>query len=67
VILPHNLLIVDYSLSHPRSIHDAFTFRSTHLYDEHADLLPDGHWIWADSTYSLKPWCITPFKRPHNG
>ncbi|KAG2063257.1 hypothetical protein BDR04DRAFT_1131128 [Suillus decipiens] len=48
VILPHNLLIVDYFLGHPGSVHDAFAFRSTHLYEEHADLLPDGHWIWAD-------------------
>ncbi|KAG2751385.1 hypothetical protein P692DRAFT_201709428, partial [Suillus brevipes Sb2] len=51
VTLPHNLLIVDYSLSHPGSIHDPFTFHSTCLYDKHADLLPDGHWVWADSAY----------------
>ncbi|KAG2074561.1 hypothetical protein BDR04DRAFT_1173058 [Suillus decipiens] len=52
VILPHNLLIVDYALGHPRN---------------HADLLPDGHWVWADSAYPLEPWCIAPFKKPHNG
>ncbi|KAG2066392.1 hypothetical protein BDR04DRAFT_1160269, partial [Suillus decipiens] len=34
---------------------------------EHADLLPDGHWVWADSAYPLEPWCIAPFKKPHNG
>ncbi|KAG2343098.1 hypothetical protein BDR05DRAFT_885085 [Suillus weaverae] len=67
VILPHNLLIVDYSLGHPGSVHDAFAFRSTHLYEEHNDLLPDDHWVWADSAYPLEPWCIAPFKRPHNG
>ncbi|KAG2076609.1 hypothetical protein BDR04DRAFT_1132814 [Suillus decipiens] len=67
VILPHNLLIVDYSLGHPGSVHDAFAFRSTCLYEEHADLLPDGHWVWADSAYPLEPWCIAPFKKPHNG
>ncbi|KAG2338220.1 hypothetical protein BDR05DRAFT_848810, partial [Suillus weaverae] len=67
VILPHNLLIVDYSLGHPGSVHDPFTFQSTCLYDEHTDLLPDGHWVWADSAYPLEPWCIAPFKRPRNG
>ncbi|KAG2061987.1 hypothetical protein BDR06DRAFT_853016, partial [Suillus hirtellus] len=67
VILPHNLLIVDYSLGHPRSVHDAFAFRSTRLYEEHADLLPDGHWVWADSAYPLEPWCIVPYKKPRNG
>ncbi|KAG2053459.1 hypothetical protein BDR06DRAFT_885881 [Suillus hirtellus] len=66
VILLHNLLIVDYSLGHPGSIHDAFAFQSTHLYEEHADLLPDGHWVWVDSAYPLEPWCIAPFKKPHN-
>ncbi|KAG2064094.1 hypothetical protein BDR04DRAFT_1182220 [Suillus decipiens] len=52
VILPHNLFIMDYALGHPRN---------------HADLLPDGHWVWADSEYSLEPWCIAPFKKPCNG
>ncbi|KAG2751392.1 hypothetical protein P692DRAFT_201838976 [Suillus brevipes Sb2] len=66
-IMPHNLLIVDYSLGHPGSVHNAFAFRSTRLYEEHDDLLPDGHWVWADSTYPLEPWCIAPFKKPHNG
>ncbi|KAG2071048.1 hypothetical protein BDR04DRAFT_987794, partial [Suillus decipiens] len=39
----------------------------TCLYEEYDDLLPDGHCIWADSTYPLEPWCITPFKKPCNG
>jgi len=65
--MPHNLLIVDYSLGHPGSVHDASAFQSTHLYEEHADLLPDGHWIWADSAYPLEQWCIPPFKKPRNG
>ncbi|KAG2346325.1 hypothetical protein BDR05DRAFT_858502, partial [Suillus weaverae] len=42
-------------------------FRSTRLYEEHDDLLPDGHWVWADSAYPLEPWCIAPFKKPRNG
>ena len=65
--MPHNLLIVDYSLGHPGSVHDAYAFRSTRIYQEHGTLLPAGHWIWADSAYSLTPWCIPPFKKPHNG
>ncbi|KAG2740099.1 hypothetical protein P692DRAFT_201695508, partial [Suillus brevipes Sb2] len=24
-------------------------------------------WVWADSAYPLEPWCIPPFKKPHNG
>ncbi|KAG2056058.1 hypothetical protein BDR06DRAFT_881109, partial [Suillus hirtellus] len=66
-IMPHNLLIVDYSLGHPGSVHDAYALRSTHLYHEHDTLLPAGHWIWADSAYPLNTWCIPPFKKPCNG
>ncbi|KAG2053210.1 hypothetical protein BDR06DRAFT_886509 [Suillus hirtellus] len=67
IIMPHNLFIVDYTLGHPRSVHDAYAFRATHLYREHATLLPNDHWIWADSAYPLEPWCIPPFKKPRNG
>ncbi|KIK33477.1 hypothetical protein CY34DRAFT_99522 [Suillus luteus UH-Slu-Lm8-n1] len=67
VIMPHNLMIVDYCLGQPGSVHDAYAFKSTRLYEEHANLLPDGHWVWADSAYPLEPWCIPPFKKPHNG
>ncbi|KAG2752754.1 hypothetical protein P692DRAFT_20871076 [Suillus brevipes Sb2] len=45
IIMPHNLLIVDYSLGHPGSMHDASTFKSTHIYQEHDALLQDDHWI----------------------
>ena len=65
--MPHNLLIVDYSLGHPGSVHDAWAFRSTRIYQQHAALLQDDHWIWADSAYPLEPWCIPPFKKPRNG
>ncbi|KAG2055851.1 hypothetical protein BDR06DRAFT_1044727 [Suillus hirtellus] len=51
VIMPHNLMIVDYSLGQP---------------GKHANLLPDDHWVWADSAYPLEPWCIPPFKKPLN-
>ncbi|KAG2053163.1 hypothetical protein BDR06DRAFT_886390 [Suillus hirtellus] len=67
LIMPHNLLIVDYSLGHPGSIHDAYTFRSTCIYQEHDTLLPAGHWVRADSAYPLDTWCIAPFKKPCNG
>jgi hypothetical protein len=66
-IIPHNLLIVDYALGHSGSVHDAYALRSTHIYQEHDTLLPPDHWVWADSTYPLSTWCITPFKMPHNG
>ncbi|KIJ58650.1 hypothetical protein HYDPIDRAFT_102251, partial [Hydnomerulius pinastri MD-312] len=31
VIMPHNLLVVDYSLGHPGSVHDAYAFQGTQL------------------------------------
>lgn len=65
--MPHNLLIADYSLGHPGSTHDAYAFKSTRVYQEHDTLLPDDHWIWADSAYPLEKWCIPPFKKPRNG
>ncbi|KAG2061006.1 hypothetical protein BDR06DRAFT_871475, partial [Suillus hirtellus] len=34
---------------------------------EYDTLLPEDHWIWADSAYLLEKWCIAPFKKPHNG
>lgn len=64
--MPHNLLIVNYFLGHPGSVHDAYAFRSTHIYEEYDELLSAGHWVWADSAYPLNTWCIVPFKKPHN-
>jgi hypothetical protein len=65
--MPHNLLIVDYPLGHTGSVHDAYAFRSTCIYEEYNKLLPAGHWIWADSAYLLDTWCIVPFMKPYNG
>ena len=65
--MPHNLVIVDYALGHPGSVHDAYAFRSTRLYQQHEALLPDDHWIWGDGAYPLEKWCIVPFKKPRNG
>jgi hypothetical protein len=65
--MPHNLLIVDYSIGHVGSAHDAYAFHSTRVFEDHEALLGDDHWIWADSAYPLEPWCIVPFKKPRNG
>jgi hypothetical protein len=65
--MPHNLMIVDYCIGHPGSAHDAHAFHSLRLYSQHATLLPNDHWVWADSAYPLETWCIPPFKKPRNG
>lgn len=65
--MPYNLIIVDYGLSLPGSVHDAFAFQSTHLYHDHDNLLAPGHWAWGDSAYALEPWLIVPYKKPSNG
>ncbi|KAG2071486.1 hypothetical protein BDR04DRAFT_1194035, partial [Suillus decipiens] len=67
IIMPHNLLIVDYSLSHTGSMYDAYAFKATCIYQEHDALLQDNHWIWVDSAYVLEKWCIPSFKKPWNG
>ncbi|KAF9224255.1 hypothetical protein BS17DRAFT_795716 [Gyrodon lividus] len=64
VILPHNLLIADYGLGLPGSVHDAYAFQHTRTSREHAELLGDQHWIWADRAYPSEPWCVVPFKKP---
>ncbi|KAG2348483.1 hypothetical protein BDR05DRAFT_874931 [Suillus weaverae] len=65
--MPHNLLIVDYSISHVGSTHDVYAFHSTHVFKDHKALLGDSHWIWAHSAYPLEPWYIVPFKKLRNG
>ncbi|KIK76923.1 hypothetical protein PAXRUDRAFT_779860, partial [Paxillus rubicundulus Ve08.2h10] len=67
VIMPHNLLIVDYGLGLPGSVHDAYTFQLTWTAKDHEELLGERHWIWADSVYPSETWCIVPFKKPKNG
>ncbi|KAG2060974.1 hypothetical protein BDR06DRAFT_979248 [Suillus hirtellus] len=62
-----NCQTFDYSLGHTGSAHDAYTFRSTHIYQNHQTLLGNNHWIWADSAYPIEPWCIPPFKKPIGG
>jgi len=52
--MPHNLLIINYSLSHPGSTHDAYAFKSTRIHQEHDALLQADHWVWANSAYALE-------------
>ncbi|KIK14091.1 hypothetical protein PISMIDRAFT_117640, partial [Pisolithus microcarpus 441] len=67
IIMPHNLMIVDYSLGQPGSIHDAYAFRGTRIFQDPTSCLPPHHWIWADSAYPSETWCAIPFKRPRRG
>ena len=60
--MPHNLLVVDYGLGHPESVHNAYAFQGTEMAQDLEAQIPEGHWIWVDSTYPTKPWCVVPFK-----
>ena len=62
VVMPHNLWIVDYGLGHPGSVHDAYVFQGTEMAKDPESTIPEGHWIWADSAYPTKTWCVIPFK-----
>jgi len=66
-MLPDSLIIVDYSVGHTGSIHDAFAFWSTCIFKEHEHILAPGKWIWADSAYPAEMWCIAPFQKPKGG
>ncbi|KIN96837.1 hypothetical protein M404DRAFT_162126 [Pisolithus tinctorius Marx 270] len=65
--MPHNLLVVDYGLGHPGSVHDAWVFQGTCIASRPGDLIPEDHWTWADSTYPMEEWCAVPFKKPKGG
>lgn len=67
ISLPYNLLIVDYSLGHTGSVHDAWAFRSTRTFKNHEDIFRPGEWMWADSAYPPETWSVGPFKKPING
>ncbi|KIK79193.1 hypothetical protein PAXRUDRAFT_161959, partial [Paxillus rubicundulus Ve08.2h10] len=49
VMMPHNLQIVDYGLEHPGIIHNAYMFQCTWMENDPEGLIPQNHWIWADS------------------
>ncbi|KAF8545964.1 hypothetical protein OG21DRAFT_1479735 [Imleria badia] len=58
VVMPHNLLIINYGLDHPGSVHDAYAFQGTEMAQNPEALIPEGHWIWADNAYPTRPWCV---------
>lgn len=60
--MPHNLLVVNYGLGNLESAHDAYAFQGTEISKDLEGLISDGHWIWADSAYPTKTWCIMLFK-----
>ncbi|KIN97379.1 hypothetical protein M404DRAFT_47740, partial [Pisolithus tinctorius Marx 270] len=52
IILPHNLLVMDYGLGHPGSVHDAWAFQGTRCESKCGKaLIACNHWTWADSAY----------------
>ncbi|KIK79474.1 hypothetical protein PAXRUDRAFT_161215 [Paxillus rubicundulus Ve08.2h10] len=67
VIMPHNLRIVNYALGQPGSVHDVYAFQGTQIAQDHATLIPCGHWTWADTAYPTEKWCVMPFKKPRGG
>jgi len=67
IIMPHNLMIVDYALGQPGSVHDAYAFQGTQMSQDPVNAIPPHHWIWADSAYPCKTWCAVPFKKPRGG
>ena len=64
--MPHNLMIVNYVLGQPGSVHNAYAFHRTQIYQD-PGLIPQHHWIWADSAYPCEKWCAIPFKKLHGG
>jgi len=67
VTMPHNLMIVDYSVGHTGSVHDSWAFRSTRTYKEHDSIFGPNEWMWADSAYPSETWSVSPFKKPARG
>ena len=67
ISLPQSLLIIDYSLGHTGSMHDAWAFRSIRTFKNHDKIFGPREWMWADSTYPPETWSIAPFKKPING
>src|SRR5260221_14075921 len=65
ITLP-NFCIIDYVLGPPGSVHDSTAFKESHVFKELGRLFHDGEWLWADSVYTLLPWCIMPYKRPQS-
>ncbi|KAF9514843.1 hypothetical protein BS47DRAFT_1258617, partial [Hydnum rufescens UP504] len=59
--------IVDYVAGHCGSAHDSTVFVESSLALKPEVWLAPNEFVWADSAYSLRNWCITPYHRPeHN-
>jgi len=65
--MPHNLHIVDYGLGHLGSIRDSYAFQGTQMVKDPGRVIPQDHWIWADSMYPTQTWCVIPFKAVGGG
>jgi hypothetical protein len=55
--------IIDLFTGYPGSVHDSRVFENSPLKRKLTELLPENHYILADSGYPLTAKCITPFKR----
>ena len=64
--MPHNLMIVDYALGQPGSVHDSYAFQGMQMAED-PTVIPRSHWIWADMAYPSEKWCVVPFKKPRGG
>jgi len=55
-----DLRIIDYSAGFVGSTPDTSPWVDTRLVGDHASLLEPDEWCWADSSYPIKSWLITP-------
>ncbi|KAI0073911.1 hypothetical protein K474DRAFT_1602516 [Panus rudis PR-1116 ss-1] len=53
VISLPDLTIIDYGYGFPGSTHDSTAWVKTRMAEQHADILEDGEWVWADSAYPV--------------
>jgi len=65
--MPHNLRIVDYVIGIPGSVHDSNAFAKTRISRHPQTFFGAYEWLWADSAYGARPWCVVPYKRPAAG
>jgi hypothetical protein len=58
---------VDYVVGLVGSIHDSTAFATSRISDDPNSFFSANEWMWADSAYPCRIWCIPPFKRPAKG
>ncbi|KIK19864.1 hypothetical protein PISMIDRAFT_106806, partial [Pisolithus microcarpus 441] len=49
IVMPHNLMFVNYALGQPGSVPDAYVFQGTWILQDPTNLIPAWHWygwIW---------------------